>query len=94
MHARLLTNAGFVPCRFPSLGAFALLLQRKLFEFPAARQRIGGTRGITDFDTVYIEVVPGGSVQLGVEAVGYYEEPLSVDSPEGQALLRDAGVAV
>ncbi len=90
----LLLAAGFKPEAHPTLGAGALTKQMKAWDMPYVREHIVGTMGVTDSDLVYVEVVPGGQVQMGIESVGYYEEPVLADSEEGKGILRDAGVAV
>ena len=94
MQIEILTAAGFKPCANPSIGTSSLIKQLKAWDMPYVREHIVGTMGVTDSDLVFVEVQPDGVVVLGIEAVGYYEEAVATDSDEGQAILRDAGVAV
>ncbi|WP_181565838.1 hypothetical protein [Paraburkholderia unamae] len=47
---------------------------------------------MSELDVVIVEVMPGDLVQLTVEGRDYCEEPVGVDTDEGRALLRDAGL--
>lgn len=46
---------------------------------------------VFDTDDIAVEVCPDGRVQLVDQNTDYYQEGVPVDSPEGRALLEDAG---
>lgn len=94
MQVEVLTAAGFRPCSNPSIGPSSLIKNLKASEMPYVREHIVGTMGVTDSDTVFVEVQPDGVVTIGIEAAGYYEEVVPTDSDEGHGILRDAGVPV
>lgn len=93
MRAALLA-AGFQPAYQAALGPGTLVKVMTAWDMPYVREHIVGTMGVTDSELVVIEVVPEGPVQMRIDAVGYIEEPVPVDSDEGLGVLRDAGVLV
>lgn len=94
VNIEILTAAGFVHCEHPSIGEGSLIKKLKAWDMPYVREHMIGENGLTDSDTVYVEVQPQGVVTMGIEVTGYHEEPVPTDSEDGLGILRDAGVAV
>lgn len=93
-----LKAAGFVEATYPGQEGVFLVKRMPIAQMPNALDRIANGESVTGEDTVVIEVVPdplfpGAGVQLIVKQSDYYEEAVAVDSDDGIALLRDAGVA-
>lgn len=49
---------------------------------------------VDDNDEVFVEFAAAHGVQMGIPSIDYYQEPVSVDSNEGLALLCAAGVEI
>jgi hypothetical protein len=94
MNVEMLTAAGFLHCEHPSIGAGSLIKRLKVREMPYVREHMIGKNGLTDADVAYVEVQPIGAVTMGIEVIGYHEEPVPTESEDGRRILRDAGVRV
>lgn len=98
MDLKKLEQAGFVPTTYPGQPGVFLTKRMPIDDMPYAREHIVDGELVGDSDIAVIEYVPdplfkGGGVQMTVEKTDYIEEAVAVDSEEGVALLRDAGVA-
>lgn len=98
MDIQQLKAAGFVETTYPGQEGVFLTKRMPVAHMPYASEHIADGEWVSTTDTAVIEVVPdplypGGGVQMAVENTDYMEEPVALDSEEGLALLRDAGVA-
>lgn len=87
-----------VSCGFK--GGWCNANRRELFikrmparEMPYINEHVVGTNSVFGGDTVTIEVsLDENTVELSIETSRYYEEATSLDTEEGMAILKDAGV--
>lgn len=98
MDIEKLKAAGFVETTYPDQEGAFLTKRMPIQDMPYAREHIVDGDGVMDTDTVVIAYVPdnlfpGGGVQMVVEQSDYMEDTVSVNSEDGLALLRDAGVS-
>lgn len=66
----------------------------KAHTMPYVREHVVGTQGITSEDSVtVIANLDEMTVELAIEAVGYYEPNNDLNSDDGLSILKDAGVS-
>ncbi len=97
MDLEKLKVAGFVETTYPGQQGVFLTKRMPIQDMPYAREHIVDNELVGETDTAVIEFVPdplfpGGGVQMTVDQCDYIEDAVPVNSDEGLALLRDAGV--
>lgn len=93
MSVEVLKAAGFKETRYPDQEGVFWKKTLKARDMPYVREHLVGEECEAD-DEVWVEVIPGDGVQMGITGSSYFEEPVPVSSEDGRGLLRDAGVAV
>lgn len=88
-----LKHTGFKETEYPGQQGVFWKKTLKAMDMPYVRQHLVGEE-CEGHDEVWVEIMPGNQVQMGITGTDYFEEPVDVDSEEGRGLLRDAGVVV
>ena len=97
MDIEKLKAAGFVETTYPDQPGIFWTKHLPIADMPYASEHIADGFLVSETDTAIVETVPdvafkGGGVHMLVLRSDYAEDIVAVDSEEGLALLRDAGV--
>jgi hypothetical protein len=91
MDIETLTRNGFIPTTYAGQEGIFYVKKVAARDMPYFSSHAVDGEDLLDSDIVVVEVTPGELVQLSVEDSDYYEEPVSIHTEEGLALLRDVG---
>lgn len=89
-----LLAAGFVETKFQTQGGTFFIKKLNAEDMPYVNEHIVDNDEVLGTSEVIVQVTPGREVQIYIPSADYTEPLVPVDSPEGLAILRDAGFPV
>lgn len=92
MNIEKLKRAGFEETHYPGQEGVFWKKTLRAKDMPYARENLVGEECEADSE-VWVEVIPGDAVQMGITGSDYFEEPVDGNSKRGRRLLREAGVS-
>lgn len=85
-----LLSAGFVPTLYEGQDGEFMVMQRKIEEFPYAKEHLIDGGYLCEGMLAILEVSPAGLIQFYIPEADYLEGPVPLDSEEGLALFRES----
>ncbi|MDO5947158.1 hypothetical protein [Burkholderia cepacia] len=94
MNIEVLKASGFVPVEYQDQQGIFYTKKLPVTDMPYMREHAIDYDLISETTVMLVEVTPDRRVRMTATNTDYLEEAVGIDTDEGAALLRDAGVNV